>query len=209
MKYIKKINEDYSDYTTDFSDNGFEIEETPSSIKGSISKGKFLVTDLNNWFTEMADKLSIEYKVLSAKTFFNQVTGNANFEIVLDEPNLEGININIDGNDVLFIPKKITHVGGVNRPQGESWIDAYIRGKLSSGQNKSLRILFVWNDDGKKTIKFFLGVRERGITVTRENLEKFFTLVDSGQVEFVSENEYATIERFKEYLNILKEKILQ
>ena len=77
MRFLKRINEGWSDdYVTDFSDNGFTIEETPSNIKGSISKGKFLVTDLNNWFTEMTDKLSDNYKVLSTKTFFNQTTGN-------------------------------------------------------------------------------------------------------------------------------------
>lgn len=191
MKYLKRINEGWSDdYVTDFSDNGFTIEETPSNIKGSISKGKFLVTDLNNWFTEMTDKLSDNYKVLSAKTFFNQTTGNANFEVVITETGLESIYINVDGTDIEFIPKTILYISHYtyeNRhrnPLQEGNIS--IKGRLSTGLNKTISISIKWKDDFKE-ISFSLSNKSRGVTMTKENMEKIFTLFDSGQVKFSSE----------------------
>ena len=191
MRFLKRINEGWSDdYVTDFSDNGFTIEETPSNIKGSISKGKFLVTDLNNWFTEMTDKLSDNYKVLSAKTFFNQTTGNANFEVVITETGLESIYINVDGTDIEFIPKTIlyiSHYSYENRhrvPLQEGNIS--IKGRLSTGLNKTISISIKWKDDFKE-ISFSLSNKSRGVTMTKENMEKIFTLFDSGQVKFSSE----------------------
>ena len=193
MKYLKRINEGWSDdYVTDFSDNGFTIEETPSNIKGSISKGKFLVTDLNNWFTEMTDKLSDNYKVLSAKTFFNQTTGNANFEVVITETGLESIYINVDGTDIEFIPKTIlyiSHYSYENRhrvPLQEGNIS--IKGRLSTGLNKTISISIKWKDDFKE-ISFSLSNKSRGVTMTKENMEKIFTLFDSGQVKFLDQND--------------------
>jgi len=193
VKYLKRINEGWSDdYVTDFSDNGFTIEETPSNIKGSISKGKFLVTDLNNWFTEMTDKLSDNYKVLSAKTFFNQTTGNANFEVVITETGLESIYINVDGTDIEFIPKTIlyiSHYSYENRhrvPLQEGNIS--IKGRLSTGLNKTISISIKWKDDFKE-ISFSLSNKSRGVTMTKENMEKIFTLFDSGQVKFLDQND--------------------
>lgn len=191
MRFLKRINEGWSDdYVTDFSDNGFTIEETPSNIKGSISKGKFLVTDLNNWFTEMTDKLSDNYKVLSSKTFFNQTTGNANFEVVVAETGLESVYINVDGTDIEFIPKTIlyiSHYSYENRhrvPLQEGNIS--IKGRLSTGLNKTISISIKWKDDFKE-INFSLSNKSRGVTMTKENMEKIFTLFDSGQVKFSSE----------------------
>jgi hypothetical protein len=193
MRFLKRINEGWSDdYVTDFSDNGFTIEETPSNIKGSISKGKFLVTDLNNWFTEMTDKLSDNYKVLSAKTFFNQTTGNANFEVVVSETGLESIYINVDGTDIEFIPKTIlyiSHYSYENRhrvPLQEGNIS--IKGRLSTGLNKTISISIKWKDDFKE-ISFSLSNKSRGVTMTKENMEKIFTLFDSGQVKFLDQND--------------------
>lgn len=193
MRFLKRINEGWSDdYVTDFSDNGFTIEETPSNIKGSISKGKFLVTDLNNWFTEMTDKLSDNYKVLSAKTFFNQTTGNANFEVVVAETGLESVYINVDGTDIEFIPKTIlyiSHYSYENRhrvPLQEGNIS--IKGRLSTGLNKTISISIKWKDDFKE-ISFSLSNKSRGVTMTKENMEKIFTLFDSGQVKFLDQND--------------------
>jgi hypothetical protein len=213
MRFLKRINEGWSDdYVTDFSDNGFTIEETPSNIKGSISKGKFLVTDLNNWFTEMTDKLSDNYKVLSAKTFFNQTTGNANFEVVITETGLESIYINVDGTDIEFIPKTIlyiSHYSYENRhrvPLQEGNIS--IKGRLSTGLNKTISISIKWKDDFKE-ISFSLSNKSRGVTMTKENMEKIFTLFDSGQVKFSSElssNIYSS-RRSLEHLGIIRAKI--
>jgi hypothetical protein len=213
MRFLKRINEGWSDdYVTDFSDNGFTIEETPSNIKGSISKGKFLVTDLNNWFTEMTDKLSDNYKVLSAKTFFNQTTGNANFEVVITETGLESIYINVDGTDIEFIPKTIlyiSHYSYENRhrvPLQEGNIS--IKGRLSTGLNKTISISIKWKDDFKE-ISFSLSNKSRGVTMTKENMEKIFTLFDSGQVKFSSElssNIYSSRSAL-EHLGIIRAKI--
>jgi len=212
MKYLKRINEGWSDdYVSDFSDNGFTIEETPSSIKGSISKGNFLVTDLNNWFTEMSDKLSSEYKVLSTKTFFNQTTGNANFEVVITETGLESIYINVDGVDIQFIPKTIlyiSHYSYENRhrtPLQEGNIS--IKGRLSTGLNKTISISIKYKDDFKE-VSFSLSNKSRGVTMTKENIEKIFTLFDSGQVEFSSELTSDVYSRIAlENLGIIRAKI--
>ena len=213
MKYLKRINEGWSDdYVTDFSDNGFTIEETPSNIKGSISKGKFLVTDLNNWFTEMTDKLSDNYKVLSSKTFFNQTTGNANFEVVITETGLESIYINVDGVDIEFIPKTILYISHYtyeNRhriPLQEGNIS--IKGRLSTGLNKTLLISIKWKDDFKE-ISFSLSNKSRGVTMTKENMEKIFTLFDSGQVKFSNElsSNIFSSRRALEDLGIIRAKI--
>jgi len=213
VKYLKRINEGWSDdYVTDFSDNGFTIEETPSNIKGSISKGKFLVTDLNNWFTEMTDKLSDNYKVLSSKTFFNQTTGNANFEVVVAETGLESIYINVDGTDIEFIPKTILYISHYtyeNRhriPLQEGNIS--IKGRLSTGLNKTLLISIKWKDDFKE-ISFSLSNKSRGVTMTKENMEKIFTLFDSGQVKFSNElsSNIFSSRRALEDLGIIRAKI--
>jgi hypothetical protein len=213
VKYLKRINEGWSDdYVTDFSDNGFTIEETPSNIKGSISKGKFLVTDLNNWFTEMTDKLSDNYKVLSSKTFFNQTTGNANFEVVITETGLESIYINVDGTDIEFIPKTILYISHYtyeNRhriPLQEGNIS--IKGRLSTGLNKTLLISIKWKDDFKE-ISFSLSNKSRGVTMTKENMEKIFTLFDSGQVKFSNElsSNIFSSRRALEDLGIIRAKI--
>lgn len=213
MKYLKRINEGWSDdYVTDFSDNGFTIEETPSNIKGSISKGKFLVTDLNNWFTEMTDKLSDNYKVLSSKTFFNQTTGNANFEVVITETGLESIYINVDGTDIEFIPKTILYIShyryeSLDRiPVQEGNIS--IKGRLSTGLNKTISISIKWKDDFKE-ISFSLSNKSRGVTMTKENMEKIFTLFDSGQVEFSSEltSDVYSSRRALEDIGIIRSKI--
>jgi hypothetical protein len=187
VKYLKRINEGWSDdYVTDFSDNGFTIEETPSNIKGSISKGKFLVTDLNNWFTEMTDKLSDDYKVLSSKTFFNQTTGNANFEIVVAETGLESVTINVDGTDIEFIPKTILYISHYTDVSSLQWGGFSVKGRLSTGLNKTFSISIKWKGDFKE-ISFSLSNKSRGVTITKENMEKIFTLFDSGQVKFSSE----------------------
>jgi hypothetical protein len=207
VKYLKRINEGWSDdYVTDFSDNGFTIEETPSNIKGSISKGTFLVTDLNNWFTEMTDKLSDDYKVLTTKTFFNEITGRANFEVVVTETDLENVYINVDGTDIQFIPKTIIyvstrlnyHLNGIESRSG----DFSIKGRLSNGLNKTLLISFKWKDDFKE-VNFSLSNKSRGVTMTKENMEKIFTLFDSGQVKFYTNPTRSDLEN----LRIIRTKI--
>ncbi len=81
MKNLKRINEDWSnDYTYDFTDAGFEVEENGLILTGKY-KGQFVMTQLNDWFAEMTAKMSDDHEVARTKTYFNQVTGNANFEV--------------------------------------------------------------------------------------------------------------------------------
>ena len=184
MRFIKLINEGWSDdYITDFSDNGFSITETPSKVTGKY-KGKFILSDLNSWFTEMIDKLSMEHDVLSNKVSFNKVTGYAMFEVEIAKNHLVGIIIDLDGKDVEFKPNKIIYV---HRKSVE--IDG-----VYENRKKTLRI---WLSDDKIQ-KVSLGNRSIGVSINKKNMSKIFNLFDSGQIKFYSHDDWS-IDRNTEY----------
>jgi hypothetical protein len=112
MKYLKLF-EGWSDqYLHDFTDEEkFTIEEDGKKVKGEY-KGQFDTEDMVNSFADAVSKMSADYRILKAQSFFNQVTGNAKFEIeVLNyEVELEHIEINVLDQKVKWIPEKITHI---------------------------------------------------------------------------------------------------
>lgn len=176
MKHIKKINEGWSDdYVTDFTDHGFQVVENPSEIRG-VYKGVFVTTVVNDWFAEMVDKMTIEYKVLRTKTFFNSITGTANFEVEVTKPDVDSVNITVGRDIVKYIPSKVNSFNlsrDSTRINNRIWFD----GRLESGQKKQFGIHI-----NNRVVSFSLGTRGSGINIDKENLEKLFSLIDSGQV---------------------------
>ena len=179
MKRIKKINEDWSsDYTYDFTDHGFEVEENGNLLTGKY-KGQFIHSDISSWFEEMLAKLSDEQKVVRSKTYFNELTGNASFEVEI-KPTLGEhlIEVEMDGTKHKFYLDTITSF---------NWLDStggfYVRGNLESGQEKSLWIgKSLRGRSGATKIVFHLGNRTRGISVSKEDIKKALDLIDSDRL---------------------------
>ena len=176
MKRIKKINEDWSnDYTYDFTDHGFEVEENGNLLTGKY-KGQFIHSDISSWFEEMLAKLSDEQKVVRSKTYFNELTGNASFEVEI-KPALgeHSIEVEIDSIKHKFYLDTITSF---------NWLDPtggfYVSGNLESGQKKELWIgKSLRGRSGATKSVFHLGNRTRGISVSKEDVKKVLDLIDS------------------------------
>ena len=176
MKRIKKINEDWSsDYTYDFTDHGFEVREYGNLLTGKY-KGQFVHSDISSWFEEMLAKLSDEQKVLRSKTYFNELTGNASFEVEI-KPTLgeHSIDIEMDGVKHKFYLGTITSFNW-NDPTG----GFYVSGNLESGQEKNLWIgKSLRGRSGSTKSVFHLGNRTRRISVSKEDVKKVLDLIDS------------------------------
>ena len=194
MKRIKKINEDWSnDYTYDFTDAGFEIEENGNLLTGKY-KGQFVHSDISSWFEEMLAKLSDEQKVVRSKTYFNEITGNASFEVEI-KPTLgeHSIEVEMDGTMHKFYLGIITHISWnpeMNRISSTGHVlgGLYLKGHLENGQERSLWIgqELTTRRRGGNTIKlvFNLGNRTRGISVSKEDVKKVFDLIYSNILPF-------------------------
>ncbi len=186
MKFLKRIDESWSaDYTYDFTDNGFEVEETDKTIKGKY-KGKFLITQVSSWFAEMVAKMELDHRILNAKTYYNEVTGNANFEVEIAEETRDSIEVKVGSEKVKFFPISIIYLSAYERSGA-----IYIKGALENGQKKELRIqrrLPIEPTDrssiteGKPSNAFSLGSRSRGIIVDNENITKLFDMIDATQL---------------------------
>lgn len=186
MKFLKRIDESWSaDYTYDFADNGFEIEETETTIKGKY-KGRFLITQVSDWFAEMVAKIGSEHKILNAKTYYNEVTGNANFEVEIAEETRDSIEVKVGSEKVKFFPISIGIISAYERSG-----TIYIKGALENGQKKELRMyrrlpIEPTNrssiTEGKPVNAFSLGSRSRGISVDNENIKKIFDMIEANQL---------------------------
>jgi len=187
MKRIKKINEDWSsDYTYDFTDHGFEIEENGNLLTGKY-KGQFVHSDISSWFEEMLAKLSDEKKVVRSKTYFNELTGNASFEVEV-KPTLgeHSIDVEIDGTKHKFYLKIITSFNWLDSDFGTKGTGGfYVSGNLENGQEKPLWIGKSFRGraaTGATKSVFHLGNRTRGISVSKEDIKKVLDLVESDKL---------------------------
>ena len=182
MKRIKKINEDWSsDYTYDFTDHGYEVEENGNLLTGKY-KGQFVHSDISSWFEEMLAKLSDEQKVLRSKTYFNELTGNASFEVEI-KPALgeHPIEVEMDGAKHRFYPAAVTSFNW-NDPTG----GFYVKGNLESGKEQNLWIGKSLRGRSRSTKSVFhLGNRTRGISVSKEDIKKVLDLIDSDRLPLV------------------------
>jgi hypothetical protein len=179
MRRIKRIDEDWSsDYTYDFTDHGFEVEENGNLLTGKY-KGQFVHSDISSWFEEMLAKLSDEQKVLRSKTYFNELTGNASFEVEI-KPTLgeHSIDVEIDGAKHRFYLGTITSFNW-NDPTG----GFYVKGNIESGKEQNLWIgKSLSGRSGSIKSAFHLGNRTRGISVSKEDIKKVLDLIDSDRL---------------------------
>ena len=143
MKHLKKINEDWSDdYVYDFKDNGFDVEENGLVLKGQY-KGQFVLTQVSSWFEEMLGQMGEEHKVLRTKTYFNELTGNASFEVEIKQHTIEGdsIEVSVGREMVKYFPKEVIALYVSRLDNSEIYLgNLTIEGALESGQKKSLKL---------------------------------------------------------------------
>jgi hypothetical protein len=213
MKYLKLF-EGWSDqYLHDFTDEEkFTIEEDGKKVKGEY-RGYFDTADMTNAFADAISKMSADYRILKAQSFFNQVTGNAKFEIeVLNyEGELEHIEIDVLDQKVKWIPEKIIHIYkrgfrliDNNGNTTETFVmlaGLNIDGRLENGSKKAICLFFSPSDDirvgpglnefteipttkDKITIGYMLGQRARGISINSENFKKLLQLITENKVNF-------------------------
>jgi hypothetical protein len=186
MKHLKRINEDWSDdYVYDFKDNGFDVEENGLVLKGQY-KGKFLITQVSSWFEEMLAQMGEEHKVLRTKTYFNELTGNANFEVEIKQQIIAGdsIEVSVGREKVKYFPKEVIALYVSRLDNSEIYLGHLtIEGALESGQKKSLKLGRYRNRVNQTTEnEFALGSRGRGISVDKENIEKIFDMIENNRL---------------------------
>ena len=218
MKRIKKINEDWSsDYTYDFTDHGFEVEENGNILTGKY-KGPFVMTQLNDWFAEMTAKMSDDHDVARAKTYFNQVTGNANFEVEIAPGRNFSIEVQVGNETVEYFPSHIYlyHLFDSRFNSRICTGSIWFKGSFKNGQKKELGIHRehlrdrAGNQIEDTKLQIMLGTRGRGISISREELSKLFdkifqndlklhTSIAAGSKAFVElpQNEQERMRRFK------------
>lgn len=167
-----KLFESWSeDYTYGFTDKGFEVKEEGQTIFGKY-KGKFVMTELTDEFTEMISKLSDNYYILKSQTYFNQTTGGASFNVTVSDKfieNTEFISFRMDAGNLEFYPNKVT---GIQR------YTMYLSGRLKSGAQ---RLIAIDIEDGK--IKVIIrGFANRRCQLDLEMANKLFTLIENGSI---------------------------
>ena len=192
MKRIKKINEDWSsDYTYDFTDHGFEVEENGNILTGKY-KGPFVMTQLNDWFAEMTAKMSDDHDVARAKTYFNQVTGNANFEVEIAPGRNFSIEVQVGNETVEYFPSHIYsyHLFDSRVNSRICLGSIWLKGSYKNGQKKELGIHIehlrdrVGNQIEDTKLQINLGSRGRGISISKEELSKLFDKIFSNDLKF-------------------------
>jgi hypothetical protein len=195
MKNIKLFNESWSDdYTYDFTDRGFSIDQTSNLIKGTY-KGKFIQTELTDNFAEMIMRLSDNYYVLRTKTYFNQTTDNASFEVEVSDKFKEVsdyILINLSSDEqIKFYPSRVNLISR-NIGMVKEYLIMYVQGRLESGQEREIGILLNDKGDGiKAIIRGYTGKRPK---IDKENITKLFSIIDS---EKIPNNSY--VDRYEEF----------
>ena len=166
------MNENWSkDFATDFTDNGFDVEENGSIVTGQY-RGKFVVTQFSRWFDDMLHKIETEHKILRSKTFFNSVTGNASFEVEIDNTSSFYVEVSVNGKKIEYYPTLLVSYY-IFKSSGDCSI--YLDGRLGSGQRKTLGIRLAGG-----VVSSSLGVKERGVVVDKSEIRKIYDQVLSG-----------------------------
>ena len=181
MKKIKLFESWSHDYTLDFQDHGFELEEVGQKIKGKY-QGKVVISDLNTWYAELVDRLNDEWEVTQSKHSFNSASGKASFEIeIMDKEDSGFFTVLKDGVQVKVYPLSFTHVN-----THRDGFSMSINCKLENGSKRSFSIYYYnsnyWNQSQPEysrpsLIRFGLGSKTRGIDFDKSELEGFINLI--------------------------------
>ena len=181
MKHLKLFESWSEEFLYDFTDDkNFTIEEDGKKVKGEF-RGSFDVVDMSTTFTDVVSKMSTEYKILKAQSFFNQVTGNAKFEIEVQDKEGEFIEVTVGETTVKWFPEKVINLWSLT----EARICWYfnIEGKLENGTKKTLLIDFL-DSSGHRArrtdnikMKVTLGNRTRGVSIDKENVSKLIQII--------------------------------
>lgn len=189
MKRIKLFESWSDDYTHDFTDRGFKIDQVSNIIKGTY-KGKYILTELNDEFTEMIGRLSDEYYVLRTKTYFNQITGNASFEVEVSDKFKEKsdhflINLS-NGKKIKFYPQSLNFID----EKFKEGLTLQLQGRLESGQEREIGI-----EKRGNTIKAYIrGYSSKNPKIDKENINKLFSIIDSGKIP-----NYSYVDRYNKF----------
>jgi hypothetical protein len=207
MRNLKKINEDWSsDYTYDFTDAGFEVEENGLILTGKY-KGQFVMTQLNDWFAEMTAKMSDDHEVARTKTYFNQVTGNASFEVEIAPGRNFSIEVQVGSEKVEYFPLFIytCHLFNSRFDPSKCLGSIWLKGSFKNGQKKELGIHreHLRDRSGNQIedtkLGINLGARGRGISISKEELSKLFDKIFSNELKFVETHFENTPKAFSEF----------
>jgi hypothetical protein len=187
MKHIRsyRIFESWSDdYTYHFTDKGFSIDQSSNIIKGTY-KGKFIQTELTDEFAEMIGRLSDKYYILRTKTYFNQTTGNASFEVEVSDKFkevFEHILINLSGDKkIKFYVNRVLGISIMHQSSELSSPIMYVEGRLESGKERDIGILINDNKNGIRAI--IGGYNSKKPKIDKENINKLFSIIDSGKIK--------------------------
>jgi len=188
MKYLKLF-EGWSDqYLLDFSDEEkFTIEEDGKKVKGEY-RGPFDTVDMTNSFADAVSKISSDYKILKAQSFFNQVTGNAKFEIEVQNYEGEFIEIDTPAGKVKFMPERIVNIWSNIRERVCHYF--HIEGRLENGTKKTVYFDF-YNGDNVQyrartlddiKMKVTIGNKYRGVSIDKENMSKLLEMIAENKI---------------------------
>ena len=183
------MNENWSqDFVTDFTDNGFDVDVNGYAINGQY-KGKFVVTQVSRWFDDMLGKIDTEYNIMRAKTFFNSITGNANFEVVVAPPTSgNSIEFMLDGVKHEFYVKYVRCFGTYE--MGLSFV-----GNRGDGDSGTIYISVVESPVRKtKKIRFGYNNRTKNVIVSMDEVGKLLDLITSDKLEI---NDYYGERKYK------------
>jgi len=188
MKYLKLF-EGWSDqYLHDFTDEEkFTIEEDGKKVKGEY-RGPFDTVDMTNSFADAVSKISSDYKILKAQSFFNQVTGNAKFEIEVQNYESEFIEIDTPAGKVKFMPERIVNIWSNIRERVCHYF--HIEGRLENGTKKTVYFDF-YNGDNVQyrartlddiKMKVTIGNKYRGVSIDKENVSKLLEMIAENKI---------------------------
>ena len=170
------------DFVTDFTDNGFDVDVNEYTINGQY-KGKFVVTQVSRWFDDMLGKIDTEYNIMRTKTFFNSITGNANFEVVVAPPTSgNSIDFMLDGVKHEFYIKYVRCWG--SRFGNGSEIGLAFVGNRGDGDFGTIYISVVESPVRKtKKIRFGYNNRAKNVLVSMDEVVKLLELITSDKLE--------------------------
>lgn len=192
------------DFVTDFTDNGFDVDVNEYTINGQY-KGKFVVTQVSRWFDDMLGKIDTEYNIMRTKTFFNSVTGNANFEVVVAPPTSgNSIEFMLDGVKHEFYIKYVRCFGNgasslwpnsrTNREMGLAFV-----GNRGDGDFGTIYISVIESPVRKtKKIRFGYNNRTKNVLVSMDVVGKLLELITSDKLEV---GDYGERKKYSELTN--------